>query len=418
MLFLNIFDRIDNSLSRVKHITAFAEEDTLKLILVCLIVGFTAASGVVLFMILLRRTISINHTIRRKKLVEKYENFLAESITYFYENDKLFETKSFSVTLNKKDQTHAFNRSVLREQILLMKKHVGGEDAKSLFELYEKLKFDKAAIKKLNSWHWNTRLEALQELTAMESKSANTLFQKMTNDRNAYVRIAAIKALILRGGYLHTGQAAWQPSLIRYSYDLSAWEQSQIFDALSRHQDIQLPNFAPLLYSFNPTVVLFGLRMIKYFHCMDAVSQVIPFLKSENPLIVKAVEEVLVQFDHTIENESISLSQDALLLTEKPATSDLSMPKMDETQLNALLSFDEMKLMMDTSEILETQHSKTIQAIDLEKLIQNATVDTFLTEKSVKRKTFHQKIQRQTKITRSRKNLKNPKVGYHLTTKR
>ena len=316
MPLLNIFDRINDSLARVKHITAFVEEDTLKLILISLIVGFSAASCVVLFMILLRRTISINHANRKKKLVEKYENFLAEAITHDYENDKIYEIKTFNVKLNKNDKKRTFNRKVLLEQILLMKKHVGGQEAHVLFDLYEKLGFNKTAIKNLKSWHWYTRLQALQELMAMESKSATTLFQKMILDRNSYVRIAAIKALILRGGYLQNGQAAWQPSLIRYSYDLSAWEQSQIFDALSRHQDIQLPDFAPLLYSFNPTVVLFGLRMIKYFHCMDAVPQVMPFLQSANPVIVKACEDVIKQFHHEFENDETIGTEDTPILTE------------------------------------------------------------------------------------------------------
>ena len=380
MPLLNIFDRINSSLSRVKHITAFAEEETLKLVLVCMIVGFISASFVVLFMILLRRTILINQNIARKKLVEKYENFLAESLSYFYENDKIFEIKSFSVTLNKKDQTRAFNRKVLLDQILLMKKHVGGEESKMLFDLYEKLGYSKIAIKKLKSCHWHTRFEALQELILMESKSAETLFQKMTLDRNPFVRIAAIKALILRGEYLQNGQAAWQPSLIRYSYALSAWEQSQIFDALSRYQNIQLPNFAPLLYSFNPTVVLFGLRMIKYFHCMDALPQVIPFLESENPLIVKAVEEVLVQFDFKFEEEMDSqkthILKDALLLHKNPQLLDIHTLKVVKEDLISLLSFDELKALMtenETQDIYKTHNLPKIKSKNQKRHVDKAT---------------------------------------------
>lgn len=414
MPLLNIFDRIDNSLSRVKHITAFVEEETLKLVLVCMIVGFISASFVVLFMILLRRTILINQNIARKKLVEKYGNFLAESLSYFYDNDKIFEIKSFSVKLNKKDQTRSFNRKVLLDQILLMKKHVGGEESKMLFDLYEKLGYSKTAVKKLKSWHWNTRFEALQELILMESKSAETLFQKMTLDKNSFVRIAAIKALILKGGYLQNGQAAWQPSFIRYSYALSAWEQSQIFDALSRYQNIQLPNFAPLLYSFNPTVVLFGLKMIKYFHCMEAIPQVIPFLKSENSIIVKAVEDVLLQFDfkvdETIEKQETHILKDALLLHKSPQLLDIHTLKVVKEDLVSLLSFDELKELMSENKTHDIYKSNNLPKIKSKKSNPSMTGGGISNKKKLKLR-----LNRGIHLTRSMKNQKNTGGSYQTS---
>ena len=212
----HILERINDSMGRVTHITAYVEEDTLKLVLVCLIVSFLSASCVVLFMILLRRTILIKEVRVRKQLVEKYETFLSESMTYFYENEKIFDKKIFAVTLDKNDQMQTFNRKTLLEQILLMKKHVGGEEAQMLHGLYEKLGFYRASLRKLKSWYWHRRLEGMQELILMECASIEKLFHKMTRDRHQFVRIEAIRALILRGN-------DWQPSLIRYSYPLSMW---------------------------------------------------------------------------------------------------------------------------------------------------------------------------------------------------
>jgi hypothetical protein len=103
------------------------------------------------------------------------------------------------------------------------------------------------------------------------------------------VRISAIKALILRGGN-------WLPSLQKYAFSMSAWEQFQICEAFSKRQSIALPDFTPLLSSFNPTVVLFGLRMVKHFHSLDALDSVLPFIKNENPKIAEAAKAVLEQF--------------------------------------------------------------------------------------------------------------------------
>ena len=327
----HILERINDSMGRVTHITAYVEEDTLKLVLVCLIVGFLSASCVVLFMILLRRTILIKEVRVRKQLVEKYETFLSESMTYFYENEKIFDKKVFAVTLDKNDQMQTFNRKTLLEQILLMKKHVGGEEAQMLHGLYEKLGFYRASLRKLKSWYWHRRLEGMQELILMECASIEKLFHKMTRDRHQFVRIEAIRALILRGN-------DWQPSLIRYSYPLSMWEQFQICDALSRRQNIQLPDFTPLLKSLNPTVVLFALRMIKHFHSMEAVPQVEPFLKSENPTVAKAAEDVMTQFGFDFE-----ILESDILETHTPK---IDMEKDDSLQ--SLIDLESLEMELST----------------------------------------------------------------------
>jgi hypothetical protein len=299
----SILQRLSHSLLKVKHITAFIEEETLKAAIIYAIVVFLGAAFTIVAMVLLRRTVAIKRNKKKKILIEKYENYLAETMTYVYENDKIFEKKTYQFTLNKEDQTHPFNRQILLDQIMLMRKHVGGEEGFILSHLYEKLGFNRASLKKTKSLLWHTRLEGLQELIMMSATSFEKTVLRMIHDSNPFIRIEAIRALILRG-------QEWQKDLIRYSYPLSAWEQYQICDALSRVQNIQLPDFTPLLGSYNPSVLLFGLRMIKHFHCMEAIPQVVPFLVSPNPHIVDAAKQVLEQFgyDDDLINEDISVT--------------------------------------------------------------------------------------------------------------
>ena len=274
---------------QVQHITAFVSEEKLKFGLYCCVLGFLCIAVVILFMVLGRRTILLRQAKTAAILRDKYEQLLAELMSFIYENDKIFEKKQLSVFLNHEDKTKAFNRKILLEQILMMKKHISGEDASVLETLYKKLGFEKEALKRLKKRKWHLRLEALDELILMEITAINSVFHHMTKDKHQLVRVSAIKALILRGG-------DWQPTLIRYNYPLSLWEQYQICDALSKRQAIQLPDFTPLLESLNPAVVQFGLKMIKQFHCFDAVPSVMPFLKNENPNLVDSANDVMKQF--------------------------------------------------------------------------------------------------------------------------
>ena len=281
--------RIASPARQVQHITAFVSEEKLKFGLYCCVLGFLCVAVVILFMILTRRTILINEAKTATVLRGKYEQLLAELMSFIYENDKIFEKKQLSVFLNHEDKTKSFNRKILLEQILMMKKHISGEDASVLENLYKKLGFEKEALKRLKKRQWHLRLAALDELILMEITAINSVFMHMTKDKHQLVRVSSIRALILRGGN-------WQPTLIRYNYPLSLWEQYQICDALSKRQAIQLPDFTPLLESLNPSVVQFALKMIKQFHCFDAVPSVMPFLKSDNPNLVDSANDVMKQF--------------------------------------------------------------------------------------------------------------------------
>ena len=285
-----IIDRIVQSTDKVHHITAFIKEEKLIFALECVILGFLSLSLVILGMILLRRTIMQKQVKEAKILRGKYETLLAELMSCFYENDKIFGKKNLSVSLSKADKTKPFNRQIFLEQILLMKHHVGGEEAEVLNYFYEKLGFKKAALKRLKNKKWFLRMETIQELMTMEVSGIDPIFFKMTLDKHQLVRIAAIKALILK-------DALWQPALIKYAFPLSPWEQYHICDALSKRQSIKLPDFTPLLKSVNPTVVEFALKMIKHFHCLEAVPQTAAFIKHDNPKIATAARDVMKQFD-------------------------------------------------------------------------------------------------------------------------
>jgi hypothetical protein len=285
----DVLRRMTESTNKVHHITAFVKEETLVLWLVCIIASFLSGATVLLSMIMFQRWLKQRNERRAVILREKYENLLSELMSCYYENGKIFSLKNFSTYLNKKDKTSSFNRQILLEQIILLKKHVGGDETDVLDNLYKKLGFQRESIKKLKKRDWTMRFEGLAELTLMETRSLEGTFMKMTKDSHSLVRISAIKALILRG-------AKWERALIRFDYPLTPWDMYQICEALSKRQVIQLPDFSPLLKSVNLTVIHFTLLMIKHFHSLDAVHEVKFFLDHPNERISKAAKDVLEQF--------------------------------------------------------------------------------------------------------------------------
>jgi hypothetical protein len=276
-------------MDKVHHITAFVKEETLILWLVCVIASFLSGSVVLISMIMLQRRLKQYNEQRTHVLKEKYETLLSELMSCYYENGKIFSPKQFSTFLDKKDKKNAFNRRILLEQIMLLKKHVGGDETDVLDNLYKRLGFHKESIQKLKNSHWTIRYEGLEELMIMESRSIEGTFMKMTKDKHPLVRISAMKALILRG-------AKWERALIRYDYPLSAWDMYQVCEALSKRQAIQLPNFTPLLKSVNLSVIHFTLLMIKHFHSLDAVDNVKFFVNHPNKKIAKSAKDILDQF--------------------------------------------------------------------------------------------------------------------------
>ena len=285
----DILRRISESTNKVHHITAFVKEETLILWLTCVIVAFLSGAVVLLSMIMLQRKLKQRNERKAVILREKYENLLSELMSCYYENGKVFSKIKYSTYLDKKDKTSSFNRHILLEQIILLKKHVGGDETQVLDNLYKKLGFQRESIRKLKNSHWTMRFEGITELTLMESRSIEGTFMKMTKDKHSLVRISAIKALILRG-------AKWERALLRFDYPLTPWDMYQICEALSKRQVIHLPDFSPLLKSVNLTVIHFTLLMIKHFHSLDAVQNVKPFLSHPNEKIAKAAKDVMEQF--------------------------------------------------------------------------------------------------------------------------
>ena len=189
---------------------------------------------------LLRRACISHRETQVKQLIAQYEHLL---IAYICGTKSEKESLFYDIVPQRK-----LDSSVLLAQIILIKKNMKGQEAIALRDLYEKLGYDKVSFKKMFSSSWIKRCEGLQELTCMEALTDAPIFDALMNDKHAFVRIAALKAVIAHGKH-------WQKALRQYKYPLSRWEQVQICETINANKTIGFTDCQPLLRSQNQTVV-------------------------------------------------------------------------------------------------------------------------------------------------------------------
>lgn len=200
----------------------------------------------------------------------------------FYEDDGDKSEKSNYIRLKieiREWLKDDFNRKVLVEILLDLRKDVSGDTQKGLFKLYEDLGLEKDAFKKLESRRWEVISKGIHELTQMQIEEAYGFIVRFINDRRGTIRQQAEIATI-----------TLKPEGINYfldttKYKISEWQQLKLLDVLRNKEDFEPPRFKVWLTSTNKHVVLFALRLIKYYNQNDANASLIELAKHKDQQI-------------------------------------------------------------------------------------------------------------------------------------
>ncbi len=184
-----------------------------------------------------------------------------------------------------------FNRDVLSEILLDLRKDVAGDTLKRLFKLYQDLGLHKDAYAKLKSWRWEVISKGILELTQMQVTEAYNFITKFINDKRATIRKQAEIALV-----------TLKPEGINYfldntKYKISEWQQLKLLDVIRNQEDYLPPPFKAWLTSQNRYVVLFALRLIKYYNQNDAYSSLIELVKHKNNQIKEEAIACIKEFN-------------------------------------------------------------------------------------------------------------------------
>lgn len=235
---------------------------------------------------------------RKRELSPMISEFL------FLEEDATKDEKSNYIALKieiRELLKDPFNRRVLSEILLDLRRDVSGEAQQSLFKLYQDLGLHRDAFSKLKSWRWQVISKGILELTQMEVAESYSFVTKFINDKRSTIRKQAeIATVTLR----HEGINYF---LDTTRYRISEWQQLKLLDVLRNQKDFRPPRFKSWLTSNNKYVVLFALRLIKFYNQNDANDSLIELVKHKNNQIKEEAIACIKEFNITEALDTLKL---------------------------------------------------------------------------------------------------------------
>jgi HEAT repeat protein/glucan-binding YG repeat protein len=153
------------------------------------------------------------------------------------------------------------------------------------------LELHKDAYKKLKSLRWELVSKGIYELTQMQVEESYGYITKFINDKRPTIRKQAEIAVV-----------TLKEEGISYFLDhtkskISEWQQLKLLDVVRNKEDFNAPSFRLWLTSKNNYVVLFSLRLIKYFNQNDASASLIQLLNHKNNIIKREAITCIKDFN-------------------------------------------------------------------------------------------------------------------------
>ena len=227
--------------------------------------------------------------LRKKELGPMISNFL------FYEDDVSLQEKYNYVQLKLEIREllkDDFNRKVLVNILLDLQKDIAGDARNRLFKLYKDLGLHLDAFEKLKSLKWEVISQGILELTQLQVEESYGFIKKFINHRRGVIRKQAQIATV---SLKHEGIVYF---LDTCKYRISEWQQLKLLDVIRNLEDFQPPRFKAWLTAKNIDVVLFSLRLIKYYKQNDANTSLIELVKHTNDQIkveaINCIKEFVV----------------------------------------------------------------------------------------------------------------------------
>jgi HEAT repeat protein len=229
---------------------------------------------------------------KAKKFKEKLSPMISEFL-FLGENATKDEKSNFLALKVELRQmlNDDFNRRILTEVLLDLRKDISGETQEAICQLYQDFGLDKDAYKKLRSWRWQLVCKGIVELTQMKVVDSYGFLCKYIKDRRSIIRKQAEIAIV-----------TLKDEGINYFLDnthfkISEWQQLKLIDVLRNKKDFEPPAFKSWLISSNKHAVLFSLRLIKHYNQNNAEASVIELVKHNSDQIKSAAISCIKDFN-------------------------------------------------------------------------------------------------------------------------
>lgn len=183
-----------------------------------------------------------------------------------------------------------FNHQILSDILIDLQKDVSGETLERLYKLFKDLGLHIKAYDKLRSYRWQVVSQGIMELTRMNVTESYSFITKFINDKRGTVRKQAEMAAVTleERGIAHF--------LDTTRYQISEWQQLKLMDILRNKETFEPPRFKRWLTSNNKAVVLFALRLLKYYDQNDANALLIQLVRHKNKQIKEETISCIQKF--------------------------------------------------------------------------------------------------------------------------
>lgn len=247
--------------------------------------------------------------------------------------DYLYAEKE-GVLISKKQQKiiNKFKKGFLskrKQKIIIttfynLSKEISGNMIDSMDKLYQEVGLPGHSVKKLRSKRWNIVASGIKDLRHFEFKRPQKLVEKFINHPREEVR---------REAYLYFVQLFEFEGLSFLDHlkaPLSEWDQIQLLGEIEKFDNQQIGDVSNWLQSSNEYVILFVLKIVKLFNCLETKDILLDLLHHKNIEIRLVAIDTLTHFEVTEAKEFLktniaNLSEKELIafftLLEKTANS-------------------------------------------------------------------------------------------------
>lgn len=170
-----------------------------------------------------------------------------------------------------KDHSRVF-RQTLVDTLIYFKRNLSGNITTNIKTAYDRLDLKESALQRLSSRSWFERVKGLIEVQEINDNKSLVSVRELKQDKNIEVRIEAYSTLIKLDknspfSFLNTEQAF-----------LSEWHQILLFEAITKSEIEELPDFKNYLTVSNPSVILFCIKLVYHYKQFNAIDNLISLL--------------------------------------------------------------------------------------------------------------------------------------------
>ncbi len=260
--------------------------------------GLSAFFGVLALVYLISVFVFRNKISKETRLVREKKKelspIISEFLFYDEKGDKIEKINYIGLKVEIRELIKDdFDRKVLTEIVMDLRKDVSGTTRQELFHIYKDLELHKDAYKKLKSWRWELVSKGIYELTQMNVTESYGLITRFINDKRGTIRKQAEIATV---SLKEDGISYF---LDNTKYKISEWQQLKLMDVVRNKENFIPPAFRLWLTSKNNYVVLFSLRLIKYYNQNDSHASLIELVKHKNNHIKREAIQCITAFHIT-----------------------------------------------------------------------------------------------------------------------